>query len=224
MKKAAVIIITVILSLFCSVPVFAAGNNLPEEKTVGVFAKSVYTLPDGCYGAEKNNDGDYTADLPNGVKVTLKPTSASSSLHIVIVPITKEDKKAYQWISECTADLGNDFLYYDIYFADEHGNRVDVNTAFEVSFDLMQNYGALKAAEISTNGKLMHLNSKNSGNKISFTIQRGGYYAVASTKPFTPISPKTGDIGLIYLLIALLFVSGVSIACSAIYGRKRLNE
>ena len=224
MKKAAVIIITVILSLFCSVPVFAAGNNLPEDKTVGVFAKSVYTLPDGCYGAEKNNDGDYTADLPNGVKITLKPSSASSSLHIGIVPITKEDKKAYQWISECTTDFGTDFLYYDIYFADEHGNRVDVNTAFEVSFDLMQNYGALKAAEISTNGKLMHLNSKNSGNKISFTIQRGGYYAVASTKPFTPISPKTGDIGLIYLLIALLFVSGVSIACSVIYGRKRLNE
>ncbi len=224
MKKAAVIIITVILSLFCSVPVFAAGNNLPEDKTVGVFAKSVYTLPDGCYGAEKNNDGDYTADLPNGVKITLKPSSASSSLHIVIVPITKEDKKAYQWISECTADLGNDFLYYDIYFADEHGNRVDVNTAFEVSFDLMQNYGALKAAEISTNGKLMHLNSKNSGNKISFTIQRGGYYAVASTKPFTPISPKTGDIGLIYLLIALLFVSGVSIAGTAIYGRMKVKE
>ena len=224
MKKAAVIIITVILSLFCSVPVFAAGNNLPEDKTVGVFAKSVYTLPDGCYGAEKNNDGDYTADLPNGVKVTLKPSSASSSLHIVIVPITKEDKKAYQWISECTADLGNDFLFYDIYFTDEHGNRVDVNTSLAVSLALMQNFGTLKAAEISTNGNIMHLDSKSNGNNISFTIQKGGYYAVASTKPFTPISPKTGDIGLIYLLIALLFVSGVSIACSAIYGRKRLNE
>lgn len=224
MKKAAVIIITVILSVFCSVSVFAAGNNLPEEKTVGVFAKSVYTLPDGCYGAEKNNDGDYTADLPNGVKITLKPESAFSSLHIVIVPITKEEKQAYKWISECTADLGNDFLFYDIYFADEHGNRVDVNTSLEVSLALMQNFGTLKAAEISSNGKIMHLDSKSNGNNISFTIQKGGYYAVASSKSFTPVSPKTGDIGLIYFLIALFFVSGVSIACSAIYGRKRLNE
>ena len=224
MKKAAVIIITVILSVFCSVPVFAAGNNLPEEKTVGVFAKSVYTLPDGCYGAEKNNDGEYIADLPNGIKMSLKLKSADSSLRIVIVPITKQETQAYQWISGCTADLGNDFLYYDIYFADEHGNRVDVNTSLEVSLALMQNFGTLKAAEISSNGKIMHLDSKSNGNNISFTIQKGGYYAVASSKSFTPVSPKTGDIRLIHFLIALFFVSGVSIAGPAIYGRKRLNE
>lgn len=224
MKKAAVIIITVILSVFCSVPVFAAGNNLPEEKTVGVFAKSVYTLPDGCYGAEKNNDGEYIADLPNGIKMSLKLKSADSSLRIVIVPITKQETQAYQWISGCTADLGNDFLYYDIYFADEHGNRVDVNTSLEVSLALMQNFGTLKAAEISSNGKIMHLDSKSNGNNISFTIQKGGYYAVASSKSFTPVSPKTGDIRLIHFLIALFFVSGVSIAGTAIYGRKRLNE
>lgn len=224
MKKAAVIIITVILSVFCSVPVFAAGNNLPEEKTVGVFAKSVYTLPDGCYSAEENNDGEYIADLPNGIKMSLKLKSADSSLRIVIVPITKQETQAYQWISGCTADLGNDFLFYDIYFADEHGYRVDVNTSLEVSLALMQNFGTLKAAEISSNGKIMHLDSKSNGNNISFTIQKGGFYAVASSKSFTPVSPKTGDIGLIYFLIALFFVSGVSIACSAIYGRKRLNE
>ena len=221
MKKAAVIIITVILSVFCSVPVFAAGNNLPEEKTVGVFAKSVYTLPDGCYSAEENNDGEYIADLPNGIKITLKPESAFSSLHIVIVPITKEEKQAYKWISECTADLGNDFLFYDIYFADEHGNRVDVNTSLEVSLALMQNFGTLKAAEISSNGKIMHLDSKSNRNNISFTIQKGGYYAVASSKSFTPVSPKTGNVELTCLLIALLLLSLAIIMGTAIYQRKK---
>ena len=65
MKKTAVLIAAIILSVFCSVSVSAAGNNLPEEKTIGVFAKSVYTLPDGCYGAEEDDNGNYIAELPD---------------------------------------------------------------------------------------------------------------------------------------------------------------
>ena len=51
MKKAAVLIAVMILSVFCFVPVSATGNGMP---TIGVYARSVYTLPDGCYGAEKD--------------------------------------------------------------------------------------------------------------------------------------------------------------------------
>ena len=215
MKKTAVLIAAVILSVFCSVPVFAAGNDLPEEKTIGVFAKAVYTLPDGCYGAEEDDGGDYIVELPDGIKITLTSKSTAPSLRMVIVPITEQDEQAYQWISDCTTDLGTDFWFYDIYFIDEYGTRVDVNMALEVSVALMNGYGTLKAAEISADGRISQLASKSGGNKISFTIEKGGYYAVASARTGntgTPISPKTGDNSMMDLWIALLFVSGIGVA------------
>lgn len=221
MKKAAVLIAVVILSVFCSVPVFAAGNDLSEEKTIGVFAKSVYTLPDGCYGTEEDDNGNHIAELPDGVKVTVATNSMSSSLRMVIVPITEQHEQAYRWISDCTTGFGTDILFYDIYFVDEYGNRVDVNMPIDVSVALMNGYGTIKAAEISADGSVLQLASKSGGNKITFGIVKGGYYAVASTKTDKPLSPKTGDNGNMDLWIALLFVSGAGISGAAVYAVKK---
>lgn len=219
MKKAAVLIVTVILSVFCSVSVFAAENDLSEKKTIGVFAKSVYTLPDGCYGTEKDDNGNHIAELPDGVKVTVAANSMSSSLRMVIVPITEQHEQAYRWISDCTTGFGTDLLFYDIYFVDEYGNRVDVNMPIDVSVALMNGYGTIKAAEISADGSVLQLASKNGGNKITFGIVKAGYYAIASTKTDKPISPKTGDNSLMNPYIVMLFVSG-GVASTVIYGRK----
>ena len=225
MKKAAVLIATVILSVFCSVSVFAAGNDLSEKKTIGVFAKSVYTLPDGCYGTEEDDNGNLIAELPDGVKVTAASNSLSSSLRMVIVPITEQHEQAYRWISDCTTGFGSDLLFYDIYFVDKYGNRVDVNMPIDVSVALMNGYATLKAAEISADGNVLQLASKSGGNKITFGIVKGGYYAVASTKTDRPVSPKTGDNGIMDLYNVMLFVSGAAIAEAAIYAvKKRYSE
>ncbi len=227
MKKTAVLIVTVILSVFCSVPVFAAGNDLPEEQTIGVFAKAVYTLPDGSYGAEEDDDGDYIVELPDGTEITLIPKSANPSLRIVIVPITEQDEQAYQWISRCATNLGTNPLFYDIYFIDEYGTRVDVNMTLEVSVALMSGYGVSKAAEISADGKVSQLVSKSGGNIVSFTIEKGGYYAFASARigdTDAPISPQTGDNSMMNLGIALLFVSCVGVAGTTLYGRKKSSK
>lgn len=224
MKKTAVLISALILSVFCSVPVFAAGNDLSEEQTIGVFAKAVYTLPDGCYGAEEDDDGDYIVKLPDGTEITLTPKYADSSLRIVIVPITEQDEQAYRWISDCATNLGTNPLFYDIYFIDEYGTRVDVNMTLEVSVALLNGYGTPKAAEISADGKVSQLVSRSDGNIVSFTIEKGGYYALASMRTGdtgTPISPKTGDNSMMNLWIALLFVSGVGVAGTMLYGRKK---
>lgn len=223
MKKTAVLIAALILSLFCSVPVFAAGNDLPEEQTIDVFAKSVYTLPDGCYGTEED-DGDYIAKLPDGTEITLTPKYADPSLRIVIVPITEQDEQAYQWISDCATNLGTNPLFYDIYFIDEYGTRVDVNMTLEVSIALLNGYGTPKVAAISADGKVSQLVSKCAGNIVFFTIEKGGYYALASARTGdtgTTISPQTGDTGMMNLWIALLFVSGVGVAGATLYGRNR---
>lgn len=224
MKKTAVLIAALILSAFCSVPVFAAGNDLPEEQTIGVFAKAVYTLPDGCYGAEEDDDGDYIVELPDGTEITVTPKLADPSLRIVIVPITEQDEQAYRWISDCATNLGTNPLFYDIYFIDEYGTRVDVNMTLEVSVALMSSYGAPKAAEISADGKVSQLVSKSGGNIVSFTIEKGGYYALASAKigdTDTPVSPSTGDNSMINLWIALLFVAGFVVVSTAVYGNKK---
>ena len=199
MKKTAVLIASVILSIFCSLPVFATGNNLPEEKTIGVFAKAVYTLPDGCYGAKKDNDGHYVVELPDGIKITLT----------------------------CTTNCGTNILFYEIYFIDEYGTRVNVKKTLQVNITLPKGYGVPKVAKISTNGSLSQLVSKSDSNKISFTIDKGGYYAVVSARAgstVTHIFPKTGEKSMINIWIALFFVSGIGVAGTAVYGRKKKHS
>lgn len=228
MKKAAVLIFTVILSVFCSASVFAAESDLAEERTISVFAKAAYTLPDGCYGAEADDGGgDYVVKLPDGSKITLTPKSAVPSLRVVIVPITENDKQAYQWVSSRTTDFGTDPLFYDIYFINEYGTRVDVNMTLEVNIELINGYNPLKAAEISTDGTVSRLVSKNGGNKISFTIEKGGYYAVASASGDNTdksVSPETGTTDIPEMWFALLFVCAAVAVGAAIYGRKNILQ
>ncbi len=228
MKKTALLIAAALatLSVFCSVPVLAAESSSSQKRTIGVYAKSVYTLPNGCYGTEKDDDG-YVAKLPDGTKFTVTPKSGNSSFRIVIVPITKKDKKAYKWISERTTGLGTDPLFYDIYFADEYGNRVEADGTFDVSIDLIEGYRALKAAGISADGTLAHLVSKSGQNQISFTIEKGGYYAIASGKDdqtAPTVSPKTGENGFAVFGVALLAVFSAGVLGTVMYCRKKKHS
>ena len=68
---------------------------------------------------------------------------------MVIFPITKQDKRAYQWISDCTTNLGTNILFYEIYFIDEYGTRVDVKKTLQVNLTLPKGYGVPKVAKIS---------------------------------------------------------------------------
>lgn len=110
-------------------------------------------------------------------------------------------------------------MFYDIYFTDEYGKRVGVNMTLDVSISLTNSYKTLEAAEISADGSLSHLVSESGGNKISFTIERGGYYAIASSK--STISPDTGDKIMIDFWITLLIVSVIGAAGTAIYIKKK---
>ena len=50
MKKTAVILIAAALSVFCLVPALAA-----DTRGISEYAKSVYTLSEGCYTAEEED-------------------------------------------------------------------------------------------------------------------------------------------------------------------------
>ena len=161
------------------------------------------------------------------IKITLTSKSDVTSLRMVIFPITKQDKRAYQWISDCTTNCGTNILFYEIYFIDEYGTRVNVKKTLQVNITLPKGYGVPKVAKISTNGSLSQLVSKSDSNKISFTIDKGGYYAVVSARAgstVTHIFPKTGEKSMINIWIALFFVSGIGVAGTAVYGRKKKHS
>lgn len=157
-------------------PAFAA-----DKREIGVFAKSVYTLSEGCYAAEEE-DGGYTAELPEDVTVTVTPEVSDPTLRLVIVPITRQEAEAYRWLSERTADLGTNHLFFDIYFVDEYGARVSADTPAHVRISLPTEYGTPKTAEVSSGGEVTLLIGKNSGNSVAFSISGGGYYAIAMSK------------------------------------------
>lgn len=212
MKKAAVILIAAILSVICLVPAFAA-----DKREIGVFAKSVYTFSEGCYAAEEE-DGGYTAELPEDVTVTVTLEVSDPTLRLVIVPITRQEAEAYRWLSERTADLGTNHLFFDIYFVDEYGARVSADTPAHVRISLPTEYGTPKTAEVSSGGEVTLLIGKNSGNSVSFSISGGGYYAIAMSK--TGGLPQTGDASHVNIWLALLLVSATAMT-AVLYVNKR---
>lgn len=215
MKKAAVLLAALILSVFCAVSVFADGNT-----TIDVFAKAVYTLPDGCFETKADADGDHVAKLPDGVRITLTPQSVAPSLRLVIVPITEQDEQAYRWISACAADFGTAPLFYEVYYIDAYGNRVDVHTPTEISVALAKS-GVLKAAGISADGTLSPLAAKSDGSTVAFTLAKSGYFVVASEKAAPPAPPETGDNGAMNPWIVLLLLSAAGAAGAVLFGRKK---
>ena len=212
MKKLALLIISIILFSLCAVPAVAAEYNEPGEQELGLFAKAVYTLPDGCYSAEDDN-GDSVVKLPDGTEITVTPKAADPSLRLVIYPITEKDTQVYQWFSNHTANLGTNPLFYDIYFIDEYGTRVDISTTATVTITLPKGYGIPKVAALSAAGAITQSDSKVRDNIVFFTIEKSGYYVVAATPSDnsgagTPVSPQTGDNSNMRLWIILLLVSG----------------
>lgn len=223
MKKLAALIAAIILLSLCAVPAFAAEYNGPGEQEIGVFAKSVYALPDGCYGAEDNN-GNYVVALPGGTEITVTPKTADPSLRLVIYPIAEKDAQAYQWFSDHAANLGTNPLFYDVYFINEYGTRVDISRAADVSITLPKGYGAPKAAALSADGAITQLDLKFRNNTVFFTIERGGYYAVASapsdnSSAGNPISPQTASNSNLRLWIILLLVSGFGMVVTTSCGK-----
>lgn len=221
MKKAAVFFVIVILSVLCNVQVFAAEHSMPREQDIDVFAKAVYTLPDGCYDAEE------IVELPDGTEIKITPKTPVTSLRLVVDPITREDVQAYQWLSECAVKLGTDLLFYDIYFIDEYGNRVNMDLASDVSITLPKNYGTPKTAAVSADGTVSLMSSDFSDNKVSFTIERGGYYAVASVRDGasgSANSSQTGDNSHLGLWLILLAVSGISFVGSSVWGNAKKSD
>ena len=148
----------------------------------------------------------------------MTPEVPDSSLRLVIVPITRQEADAYRWLSERTASLGTNHLFFDIYFVDEYGARVSADTPAHVRISLPAAYGTPKTAEISSGGEVTLLIGKNSGNSVAFSVSGGGYYAIAMSK--TGGLPQTGDASHVNIWLAHLLVSATAMT-AVLYANKR---
>lgn len=180
----------VILMLSCTAKTSADGGTV-HRQSIDVYAKSVYTMADGCYGAE-DDGGNYTVKLPDNTEIKVKPKSHDSTYRLVIHPITEQDAQAYAWLSNRVANFGKGILFYDIYFVDEYGKRADIDTESDVSITLPENCKTLKIVSVSEEGNVLRLNSTVGKDRLFFTIDKCGYYAVASETGNYKNSPKTG--------------------------------
>ncbi len=78
----------------------------------------IFPTDPNMYIADSGN-GSYSITTENGITVTVTPENPLPDgirLVVYVVPVTEAE--AYKWFSDCTKDIGENILPFDIYFFD----------------------------------------------------------------------------------------------------------
>lgn len=221
MRKISAMLISILLMFLWSITIFSAEPSVPGGQDIGVYAKAVYTLPDGCYAADLEN-GRYTVTLPDGTVIIVIPENVDEEIRLVVCPIEKDEREAYEWFTGCTRDFGVRQRFYEIYFIDSYGNRVKFSQAAGMRIILEESYKKPLTAILSTQGELTEIETESDGKVVSFPFRGAGYYVLAeSVQSVGRKGPKTGDGGDTLLWIVLLLLSIASFTALSIKNRKR---
>ncbi len=217
MKKYLFIISVALLFSLCTVTCYAVNITAEATETVDVCITVSHTPAEGVVTAEEAN-GVYVAEVGEELVITVKPQSQASDCSLVVYPIPETAAEAYGWLEACCESFGKDLLYYDIYFVDASGNRVDCGE-FTVTVSMPDDSGTVKTAALDTEGVLTALENTVNGNTVTFTMTGNGYCVLASEAEAedSPL-PPTGDKGTATLI--LLLIASLVTAC-ALVRRKR---
>ncbi len=176
--------------------------------TNDVFITVNYTQADGQYIATAT-DGVFTVTVDDGVVLTVKQSDANDNYSLVVYVVPESDTEAYKWFEGCTTYYGDLRKYYDIYFVDRSGNRVELDGC-EVKLKVSDEYDEPKAAVLSKEGKLMDLDSTAEENVISFKTCSNVFYVLANSHVAKPDTPQTGDNNLAWpFVLIIIAMSGV---------------
>ncbi len=213
MKRALSIISAVLLLSLSALPCYAAETTKTElgKEDIGVYINASHTPASGTVGTPID-DGKYTVETPDGTEITVKPETVVEGLSLVVYPIPATDADAYKWFEDSAKDLGNKRYYYDIYFVNTTGSRVDGGTC-EVTITLPDGYGTPKTALLGKDGKLTAIANSVDGSMVKFSLNGNGYYVLAEAVGQTdlPDPPQTGDTGNILIWVFVLVISGISV-------------
>ena len=226
MKRTLAFLLTVVLTLFCSVTAFAAEPDDETKQThVDVYAKYVNNTEWNVVPVDASGNGSTT--LSDGTQITVSG-AARSGWQLAIDPIT--EKEAVDWIGGVPDGKAKDLLPLHIYFIDASGN---IKTADSVTVTDKQpeNPNAPVAYSLSSEGTASGMAVSMENGSLTFTADGSPYYVLGGkdsggTSPNgeTPSdpgnSPQTGDTGRIWLRLAILMVSGM-VLFGIISDRKR---
>lgn len=225
MKRILSFLLTVILTLFCSVTAFAAESNLDGEKRqtdIGVYARYIDNKQWNTVPVDENGQG--TTVLPGGIEITVSG-ALKPGWQLAIDPITEKD--ALDWIGGVLDGKAKDLLLLHIYFIDESGNTTAA-TGVTVTIKLPKKLTDPVAYSLTSAGKTAGLTITAKDVSLTFTTDGSPYYVLGekvngeTSTPSEPgNSPQTGDNNHMALWIALLFVSGAGVIGTTVYGKKK---
>lgn len=219
MKKTFIFLLTLVIISACNVFIFAGSSTIESTEatynSVGIDVYGRYVdSPDIVY-TPVSEEGESELTLPDGkrFKVTNAPEDAVT---FVIMPVDKsKEQEAFAWFEDSLEDLGINLIPFDIYFADENGDRIDPSGT-KITTTLPDSHNDPIIISLSPDGKTDKLDFvRVSLNEISFEMGESPYYIIAN-KP--PKVPQTGDITWIYFFISLF---ALVMTCAIVFVSRR---
>ena len=237
MKRTIAFLLTVVLTLFCSVTVFAAEPDDETKQTshVDVYAKYVNNTEWNLVPVDASGNGSTT--LSDGTQITVSGAS-EPGWQLVIDPITEKD--ALDWIGGVLDGKAKDLSPLHIYFIDASGNTKAAD-GVTVTVKLPENPNAPVAFSLTRGGKDSGLSVTIKDGTITFTTDGSPFYVLGekvsgstSSTGETPStgdtpsdpgnSPQTGDTSRIGLWFAILMVSGMVLFGAVSYRKRKINH
>ncbi len=205
----------VVLSAF-ALSASAVKKTAIGDEDIGVFVSVNHTPAEGEHKAPLDG-GRYTVDFGEGAVITVTPDSPDDSLSLVVYPVPATDTEAYAWFKQSTAKLGENRLYFDIYFVNDKGERVLGGKA-TAEITPPADYALAKTALVNKDGSFTELDAAIKDGKASFEITDGGFYAMAEafseesssddSSDTETDTPSTGD-GAEYIWVIIALMSAV---------------
>ena len=232
MKRILAFLLTVVLTLFCSVTAFAAESNLDGEKRqtdIGVYARYIDNKQWNTVPVDENGQG--TTVLPGGKEITVSG-ALKPGWQLAIDPITEKD--ALDWIGDVLNGKAKDLSPLHIYFIDASGN---IKTADGVNVTVKQSEKLtdLAAYSLTSEDKTIGLTVTAKDGSLTFTTDGSPYYVLGekvsggtSSTDETSSDPgdsrQTGDAGRIWLWLAILTVSGMVLFGIVLYRKRKITR
>ena len=224
MKRTLSFLLTVILTLFCSVTAFAAEPDDETKQTshVDVYAKYVNNTEWNVVPVDASGNGSTT--LSDGTQITVSG-AAQSGWQLAIDPITEKD--ALDWTGGVLDGKAKDLLPLHIYFIDGIGNT---KTADGVTVTVKQPEKLTDHAAYSLTGEgnASGLTVSIEDGSLTFTTDGSPYYVLGekvsgeTSSPSEPSnSPQTGDNSHMALWMVLLAVSVFGLAGTSVYSKRK---
>lgn len=176
MKRTLIILLALLMMLSCATVCFAS------EESKNVLAK--YVGEDKWTAAPVSGQEETVAGLPDSTTVTVE-NAPGGAVKLFVYSIPTSETEAWSWIKSCFDGKGTPVHAFDIYFADENGNRINANGAV-VTIDCPHCTTKPTVCSLTTSGTVSELSNNARSVSVTFTTD-GSHYYVLTEKSSAPV-------------------------------------